>query len=287
MKYFYIYIGSNAAYEFLEQALQPYVQKDVQLRRIDRADIAERNILQENKDDVLALFLPGARSSQIYYDDLGGKGFAAIKDYVADGGSYIGICAGAYLACQEIAYEGPEIRKHGKHYDLDLFDGTAIGELPVLYSSPDHTVNSWNSVVPTNVDVTGHEDPVTLAYWRGPYYQPHPDEQIHVLAHYHDITLPNGNKPVAIAVKDHGKGKAVFCGVHPELSGTVLEQSPSAKFIDQDNGHSRASLAKALKHSETERLAIFRMMIHAALDTERGRDAALAAHRVRHSVRPP
>lgn len=269
MKSFYIYIGSNASYEFLEHSLQFYVQQGIALRRITKQDIVEKNILQENKDDIMALFLPGARSSQVYHEDLGGAGFSAIKEYVETGGSFIGICAGAYLACRHISYDGPEISKHGKHYDLDLFDGTAIGELPVLYKNPERVVHSWHSVIPTHIDVWGYQKPVTLAYWRGPYYQPHPDEDIDIMAHYRDVVLPDGSNPVAIAIKRHGKGKAVFCGVHPELSGFELEKSPSAKFIDLDDGSCRIELANALKHSEHERMALFQNMVREALQTER------------------
>ena len=41
----------------------------------------------------------------IYFAALGAIGMSKIKDYVTQGGSYLGICSGAYFACDRIEFD--------------------------------------------------------------------------------------------------------------------------------------------------------------------------------------
>jgi glutamine amidotransferase-like uncharacterized protein len=77
-----------------------------------------------------AVIFPGGFS---YFQKLsaGTSGLDAVRKYVANGGRYLGICAGAYLAAKEVHWEGGEFP-----YPLQLFDGTAQGSIPEIAPWP-------------------------------------------------------------------------------------------------------------------------------------------------------
>ena len=58
-----------------------------------------------------------------------------IKDYVTGGGSYLGICAGAYYGASYIEFnKGGELEVIGAR-ELEFFDGKAIGPAIAEYST--------------------------------------------------------------------------------------------------------------------------------------------------------
>lgn len=49
--------------------------------------------------------------------------------YLQQGGRYLGLCAGAYYACQQVAFEpGTNLEVHGNR-ELALFPGVAVGSI--------------------------------------------------------------------------------------------------------------------------------------------------------------
>ena len=50
------------------------------------------------------LIMPGGRDKP-YQESFTGDGVKTIRDFVQRGGTYIGICAGAYFACENIEFE--------------------------------------------------------------------------------------------------------------------------------------------------------------------------------------
>jgi glutamine amidotransferase-like uncharacterized protein len=61
----------------------------------------------------------------------GEAGLAEVRRFVAVGGGYLGICAGAYLASHQVRWEGATYS-----YPLGLFEGTAEGPIVGLPSWP-------------------------------------------------------------------------------------------------------------------------------------------------------
>lgn len=87
-------------------------------------------LLNGNLERYDALIVPGGFS---WFEKLsaGKNGEDAIRDYVSNGGSYLGICAGAYFASKDVHWEG------GKYpYDLQLFDGIAEGAIDEIAEWP-------------------------------------------------------------------------------------------------------------------------------------------------------
>lgn len=91
-------------------------------------------------DKAAMLVMPGGADLP-YCERLNGAGNAAIRQFVAAGGLYLGICAGAYYACTRIDFRGQGGTISGAR-ELAFFPGTAVGSLPdltggVLYAEED------------------------------------------------------------------------------------------------------------------------------------------------------
>lgn len=268
--YFYIYSSNGATFEFLEQSLMPYEKLNIKTRRISNHDILHNDILNISPENGLAIFLPGTSAGQNYRDALGSKGSDIIKTYVQKGGSFIGICAGGYLACDKIKYKGLTTNKELKS-DLNFFKATALGQLDLLdkrFPEP----KGWEQANVTTVsfnNTQGDDRQSSVLYWGGAQIIPYRNEKIDIIATYDQVANEDGSVAIAIASKPYGDGRAIFSGVHPEISGSLLEESPTAKRIDTGFNSFRKELIEKLKETEDSRLKLFQAMIAEALKTER------------------
>ena len=77
-----------------------------------------------------AVVFPGGYS---YFQQIsaGHRGLDAVRDYVEQGGRFMGICAGAFLAAKDVQWEGKQYP-----YPLVLFDGVAEGSIKELAAWP-------------------------------------------------------------------------------------------------------------------------------------------------------
>ena len=116
--------------------------KNMTWEEVTASDI-NNNALSQLYD---VLYMPGG-SFVPYNRGIKSSGRQHIKDLVSGGGGYIGICAGAYYASAVIIWEGREY-----DYDLDLYDGYAIGALDDImpWDYADMTYISMNSSHPIN-----------------------------------------------------------------------------------------------------------------------------------------
>jgi len=73
-----------------------------------------------------AVIIPGGNAF-LQHLALGKKSKKDIQTYVAGGGFYVGICAGAYLGSQEIVWQDKSYP-----YGLGLFPGSAVGDIPSI-----------------------------------------------------------------------------------------------------------------------------------------------------------
>ncbi|KAF5826687.1 biotin-protein ligase [Dunaliella salina] len=81
-----------------------------------------------------------------YCRELNGKGNQIIRDYVSRGGSYLGLCAGAYYACSRVEFEAgdPVLEVLGER-ELGFFPGTAVGS---AYKGFDYTSEAGAKAAP-------------------------------------------------------------------------------------------------------------------------------------------
>ncbi|MCO5251185.1 MAG: BPL-N domain-containing protein [Candidatus Kapabacteria bacterium] len=138
-----------------------------------------------------------------------------IRNYVEEGGSYIGICAGAYFATSSVVWEGIDYS-----YTLGLFKGRAVGSI--------HEIASWDNYCMTtivlnqnNSIVTGFEQEYNVLYYGGPYFESN-EMDFDVLATWKDY-----NEYPSIINFNYKKGKVLLIGPHLEIETNSDRDSSS------------------------------------------------------------
>ena len=168
-------------------------------------------------DDVDLLVMPGG-ASRYKSAKLNGQANQLIKDYVANGGKYLGICAGSYMACAMTywAKGGPyEIITPN---ELGFFSGAAVG--PIEQFGEGDNYNSTKAYV-TTLDYAGRDVPSLYlggCLFEAPKTSSKPDNY-QVLARFNDLA----DKPAAIIAGDYGQGAWLLSSTHPEYDQEAVE----------------------------------------------------------------
>ena len=152
--------------------------------------------------------IPGGRDIP-YQKNLKGQGISKIRAYVEDGGTYIGICAGAYFASKDFIFEKGTPLEIIAQRDLAFFQGTAVGPSLGLgafcYETEDGA--SYPSIFFLKSQKTAN------IYYNGGAGFP-------TAYHFQDVsvlaTYPN-DTPAIIRCQVK-KGQAILSGVHFEMS---------------------------------------------------------------------
>lgn len=122
---------------------------------------------------------------------MGSKMMNDVKNFVANGGGYVGFCAGAFIATYKI---GTSFTK-----GLNLVPGKTI-----LYKAKGYPTIEKMDWLTSN----GKED--REIYWEGGPYFSFQSPRMEVMAHY-----SRTKQPSAVRVT-HGKGRVYVTGAHPE-----------------------------------------------------------------------
>ncbi len=156
-----------------------------------------------------------------YWISLAGK--QRIRNFVAAGGGYFGICAGSYFAADAIVWEdtsyghliGQNYWGEWTGYDLDLFPGIGTGPMNEIadwdtehYNMTTLDFNTPNSVLSAYRDTPYSED---ILYYGGPYFTIPAFAPVEILA-----TYDYNNQPAIVAFP-YGSGRVVLSGPHPEI----------------------------------------------------------------------
>jgi glutamine amidotransferase-like uncharacterized protein len=182
-----IYAGTGAA-----------LAKDVELAlnklKIPYQRINEDDIKSHKLKTYSTLIIPGGYTQE-YVKALAGDGFKNINEFVRNGGTYIGICAGAYIAASTVEVPGHPpgmgiIDIHNKRKS-----GMRVRNIEI--TNPKHPI--------------AHDCPKKMNIWyqNGPMISP--GNNVDVIAVYE-------NNMAAIVVSSYGKGKVVIFSPHPEGS---------------------------------------------------------------------
>ena len=195
----------------------------IEVSKIDAGDIKAGKL----GNDVLAFFMPGGRADE-YYAKLFVDGNTKIRDYVANGGMYLGICAGAYYACREVRFEEDvdHLKVYGK-YGLNLLNCVAKGTLHKELGITRFAKHPSSMAI---VDLRGGVKNTTYAslYHGGPFFD-EIEGKYETVADYIlcDKTYKKENETKhAIVSCDFGRGKVLLSGVHfevgPKEFGAIL-----------------------------------------------------------------
>ena len=171
---------------------------------VAKVDANDINTLETDNFSILCI--PGGDMYE-YAQDISQKGKNKIRDFLIDGGGYIGICGGAYFASEKVIWKGDQLSMT----PLGIFKGTASGPNDEIVPYPDFDVCRMN-IVDHNHSITLSEpDSVWMLYYWGPILVPNNDTEVTVLGRYN-----SGNQPSMIAL-NYGLGRVFLIGTHPEI----------------------------------------------------------------------
>jgi biotin---protein ligase len=176
-------------------------------------------LLKENWEERAALLvIPGGRSLP-YEEALGEEGRERIYRYVERGGSYFGICAGAYFGCSRIDFErGQQLEITGVRH-IPFYPG--VGEGPALgLGRFCYKTNAGAEVAEVRWESDGRCHSISSIYYNGgpTFVGGERSVEVEVLARYAKVEKP------AIVQCRVGSGVALLCGVHPEYSTDFLDR---------------------------------------------------------------
>jgi len=166
-------------------------------------------ILEGGLDNKKLLIMPGG--ADLYFcEKLNGQGNQKIQNFVSQGGSYLGICAGAYYGCSQLDWACGEI---SDERELALFHGKAIGPIyNFLEDKNEIYKGSW--IYATEIE-TDAGDKFLTQYNGGPLFE---EENCDVIARYSDLK----NNPSAIIGGNFYEGKYILSSPHIENFGHLL-----------------------------------------------------------------
>lgn len=181
---------------------------------------------------------------------MGDVGMQQIQDYVFEGGSYLGLCGGGYFGSRHIYFTEPTgaVKKRN---GLGLYKGAARGPVFAAFSPTEQTAQ----LVFTEWSSSGASMP-SLVYWNGgsafvndnsvPF-----SSTTEILANYVFSNESRGQQPWeellrsqnvpqedltnAMVYCQHGKGKVVLSGIHPETSAACLGKMAEYLECAQDS----------------------------------------------------
>ena len=163
--------------------------------------------------------LPGINGEKSPYPGLFGAAERdSLRNYIANGGKVLGVCAGAYFLSEMALYDfGSQNRYDRRDSMRGVFHGAAAGPLRAgendqyIQAEGHQSGEIWT--VATHYPVT--DTLLHSPYGRGPALYPHFDnaQNVQVLARYVD----QPRQPAAALSADVGQGRVVLTGVLPYM----------------------------------------------------------------------
>jgi glutamine amidotransferase-like uncharacterized protein len=257
------------ATRFLLERLETYCQNGIQLEVVEPKAVRQTRLLRDPTCPVLAVFIPGARSSQPFREQMGPKGYEYLRSYVQHGGGLIGICQGFYLLSDTIHYLTADgLQAKGSRQNLGLLPGTTIGDWRAQLGPAERHYTGWHSTTTARLRIALPGDrtqqEVDSFYWGGPVYLPHADQLSIQALGYYDASRVGIVPPIAIAARRIGQGMALGIGPHLEVSSDMLLGAAELCMFDRDDGSYRRQLAAQLAPTDTLRAQLFDRLIRLA-----------------------
>ncbi len=163
------------------------------------------------------LFVMPGGADLYYCEKLNGAGNDRIRAYVEQGGSYLGLCAGAYYACAGLSWAAGTPQEISGSRELNFYSGIATGPIMEYLekSSLDH---SWHHAAPIQYDDGEILLTTKTAYEGGPVFS---GGEADILARYN-------NGDAAIIECMVGQGRVILSSSHIERLFPVVYQNRNA-----------------------------------------------------------
>lgn len=194
--------------DLIEESL---VAGGIEVVRVTRTELNGQTGVLESFDGFV---MGGGYADPGYTEYITAAGKTRIQEFVHGGGAFVGICAGAFIACSSVTWHGAHY-DDGVGYDLDLYSGNCPGPIVAIADYPDWGIASLRfEAHEAFAEVQTGSFERDVLYAAGPYFEtvPHGAE---VLATYHDPELAEHGTG-ALVVEAYGQGRVVLWGPHPE-----------------------------------------------------------------------
>lgn len=240
----YIYHGPGTSNESVMQTaytLGRYLSINYKIKTLQHDHVISGDWIKD-----AALFLMPGGADLPYVANLTPVGNRIIKAYIESGGSFLGICAGAYYASNYVEFAlGTELEVKGER-ELSLFPGTVKGPCLKPY---DYRTNSGACAAEIQLAADGSK--LKVFYNGGGFFVGAESmREIEKIARY----TQDGNENEAAIIRFmYGKGRVILSGVHPEYDPEFLDSKdiffkPIASVI-KENEQCRIDLIKYLLNS--------------------------------------
>ena len=233
----YVDLGvDGAALKHTVKSLQQEIDPSQHtIRRMDSKALKSENWEKETA----LLVIPGGRD--IYYHQaLDGDGTSKIRTFVEEGGSYLGICAGAYFGAGAIEFEKGGSYEVCAQRSLAFFPGLAEGP---VYGKNKYQIDGLQGLEAARIS---WNDRSFHAFYNAGcrFVKAQEFPGVSVLSSYLELE----GDPAAIISCKIGQGKAVLSGVHLEYSVPALPRNNP--YIER--------IYKLLETGEIHRRQVFR-----------------------------
>lgn len=217
-KNIYIYYGPGASTECVlntAYTLKQCLSTDYQIRTLQPDEL----ISGDWKKDAALFLLPGGADLP-YVQFLTPVGNLEIKNYIESGGSFLGICAGAYYASNFVCFApGTELEVIGNR-QLSFFPGTVKGPCLKPY---DYKTKS--GAYAAEIKLTKDLSIIKVFYNGGGFFVG--SETIDGVENIATYTQDAAKNKAAIISLKYGKGLVVLSGVHLEYDPELLDSKDS------------------------------------------------------------
>jgi biotin--protein ligase len=180
--------------------------------------------------------MPGGRDRP-YHAALSGRGNERLRAFVEQGGTYIGLCAGAYYGASRIEF--------ALGTPLEIVETRELAFFPGVASGPAFGTYDYNSNLGARAALIS---PTLHVYHNGGCFFTGDLSRCRILARYEELE----GKPAAIIECRIGRGRALLSGPHIERS--VKDLSPADPHL--------APLIPLLAKSEDQRLQLWNNILN-------------------------
>lgn len=183
------------------------------VRVISKEQLLEGDWIKDTK----LFIMPGGRDLP-YVKDLTPFGNVMIRKYISNGGSYLGICAGAYYSGNFVEFDKGLPSAIVGPRELSLFPGTVRGPCLKAYDPFSHKGSLACSIESS----LNYLKTLKIFYSGGGFFvDAEKMAGVDILAY----TFYNSNKLPMIIGFCYGKGRVILSGVHPEYDPDFLNPS--------------------------------------------------------------
>ncbi|WP_375753843.1 BPL-N domain-containing protein [Vibrio sp. HN007] len=168
--------------------------------------------------DIDLFVMPGG-ASRYKAAKLNGEANRLIKRYVEEGGCYLGICAGAYMACETTYWAKDLPYEIITQNELRFFPGIAQGPVEAFGHGDNYNGTAPRVVDLQLLDAEFGADSAKSLYIGGCTFDSDKTSEYEVLARFSELP----EKPAAIVQGCFGKGCWLLSSTHPEYDKEALD----------------------------------------------------------------